>query len=92
MLARLFDDGSRLAVSLYVDTSGPVPVWLRYRIHYMDAGDRCIFRYDNSAHHASLSTFPHHKHEGWDEGVVESGPIELIDVLEEIREHVGATT
>jgi hypothetical protein len=33
-----------------------------YAYHYQTANGELIFRYDNTAHHQSVSTFPHHKH------------------------------
>ena len=41
-----------------------------------------IFRYDNAHHHASVSTFPHHKYDG--ENIRESGESSLDQVLLEI--------
>lgn len=52
-----FPDGSRLAVSVLVDTSGSTPVWRKYRFHYMDASNECLFRYDNAPHHRHVATF-----------------------------------
>lgn len=33
-----------------------------YAYHYQKADGELIFRYDNTAHHRSISTFPVHKH------------------------------
>lgn len=41
-----------------------------------------IFRYNNALHHAEVSPFPHHKHEGGD--IKESPEIILYQVLLEI--------
>ncbi len=41
-----------------------------------------IFRYDNAHHHASVSTFPHHKHD--EENIKESVEPNLDQVLLEI--------
>ena len=41
---------------------------------------------NNVPHHSDLSTFPHHKH--LSNSVVESGPVNLRDVVEEIIETI----
>ncbi|MCA6507846.1 MAG: hypothetical protein IM585_21955 [Pseudanabaena sp. M135S2SP2A07QC] len=33
-----------------------------YRYHFQDGQHNLIFRYDNTPHFPSLSSFPHHKH------------------------------
>lgn len=33
-----------------------------YRYHFQDGQNNLIFRYDNTPHSPSLSSFPHHKH------------------------------
>lgn len=83
-------DGSKLAVSVFADTSGLGPIWLKYRFHYMNAEDICIFRYDNTPHHPGLTAFPHHKHEGPNEHVTESGPPDIELVLDEVLKHIRA--
>jgi hypothetical protein len=44
-----------------------------YAYHYQKVGGELIFRYDNTAHHQAVSTFPHHKH-------LENGNVEESDV------------
>ncbi len=46
--------------------------------------------YDNSGHHNKLKlrTYPHHKHTGGEENVIESPAPELAAVLQEIEIHV----
>ena len=50
----------------------------------MDENQAMIFRYDNAPHHAEVSTFPHHKHEGDD--IKESPEIILYQALLEIAQ------
>ncbi|NUN66257.1 hypothetical protein HCU40_16225 [Pseudanabaena biceps] len=57
---------------------------LKYRYHYMNENQVMIFRYDNAPHHAEVSTFPHHKHEGDDVG--ETPEVSLYQVLLEITQ------
>ena len=85
-----FGDGSRLALSVFLETSGATVIWHKYRFHYMNTRSECLFRYDNAPHHPRTVTFPHHKHEGADEQIVESGPVTLDDVLSEIRRLLSA--
>lgn len=58
------------------------PVRYRYRYQYMTKDRDLIFRYDNVPHHRQLATFPHHKH--YPDRVVESEPVELQHIIEEI--------
>ena len=50
----------------------------------------CI-RDSNTEHHRklNLATFPHHKHDGSEENVVQSDAPFLAEVLEEIRKILG---
>ncbi len=63
-------------------TEAVTPDRRRYRYQYMQSDGRLIFRYDNVPHHRQLATFPHHKHDG--ETVIESDPVELRIVVEEV--------
>lgn len=73
----IFVDGSRL------EFSEQLPVERRkHRIHYMDAQDRLIVRWDSAPHHKGLSTFPFHKHTPG--GIEAHGAITLLEVLDEI--------
>ena len=57
---------------------------IMYAYHYQKADGELIFRYDNTAHHQSISTFPHHKH--FQNGNVgESNVPSLEQVLREIE-------
>ena len=65
-------------------TESITPERHRYRFQYMQKDGSLIFRYDNVPHHRQLATFPHHKH--YPDQVVESNPIDLKQVFEEIIE------
>ena len=58
---------------------------IKYRYHYMNDEQSMIFRYDNALHHADVSTFPHHKHDG--ESIRESVEPNLDQVLLEISRY-----
>lgn len=55
---------------------------IKYRYQYMNKDENLVFRYDNSPHHKSIKTFPHHKH--LDKRIVESNEVNLGLVLLEI--------
>ncbi len=82
-----FFDGSLLVVEEEVkEQSHQTITKIRYKYHYQDSEDRLIFRYDNVPHHRSISTFPHHKHEG--SKVIEAAPVDLSQVLLEIDQYL----
>ena len=58
----------------------------QYRFHYMDERNNLISRWDNVPHHKELRTFPHHVH--LPDGVKETKPAKLIDVLDKIEDIV----
>ena len=53
-----------------------------YSFHWQDVRGSLLIRWDDAPHHRHLSTFPYHKHIG--ETIVESFPISLAQVLDEI--------
>ncbi len=55
-------DGSSLSIFQHVRIKEKELLITDYRYHYMNHGNRLIFRYDNAPHHPELDTFPHHKH------------------------------
>lgn len=60
---------------------------IMYAYHYQKADGTLIFRYDNTAHHRSSSTFPVHEHlMGGD--VTSSEAPSLEQVLREIEEFI----
>lgn len=79
-----FQDGSSLLFFReLVDMSLPVQK-VMYAYHYQKADGSLIFRYDNTAHHRSVATFPHHKHGAKDLVTGSSAPT-LEQVLREIE-------
>jgi hypothetical protein len=64
-----FPGNSQLHARLRVVLSGNAPMLQSYSFHYMLGDGATIFRYDNARHHPGLPFFPHHKHDGADEGV-----------------------
>jgi hypothetical protein len=80
-----FQDGSSLLFFReLVDMNLPNQK-VMYAYHYQKADGTLIFRYDNTAHHRSVTTFPHHKH--IDDGNVTISDIPSLEqVLREIEE------
>jgi len=59
-----------------------------YAYHYQNVDEVLVFRYDNSAHHKTVSTFPFHKHLRG--GSVTSSDIPSFEqVLREIEELIS---
>lgn len=81
-----FVDGSILHLREYVDVETTLDR-LTYVYQYMAPTGQLAFRYDNTGHHKKLElrTYPHHKHAGGEENVVESTAPELAAVLREIE-------
>jgi hypothetical protein len=78
-----FKDGSFLHFRELVDLRAPLRR-VAYAYHYQKADGTLAFRYDNTAHHVDLSTFPHHKHVSRG-GAIPARPPDLESVLEEIE-------
>ena len=72
-----FADGSRLEFSEQLPTTRR-----KFRLHYMDAQDNLIVRWDSAPHHKVLGTFPFHKHTPV--GVEEHGAITLLEAMDEV--------
>jgi hypothetical protein len=78
-----FKDGSVLHFRELVDARDPLRL-VMYAYHYQNAEGVLVFRYDNTAHHMNVSTFPHHKHIA-DSQVIAAQGIKLEAVLREIE-------
>ena len=81
-----FADGSMLHLREFVDVES-TPERLTYVYQYMDPTRRLVFRYDNTGHHRKLNlpNYPHHKHDGSEDKVVDSFAPTLAKVLSEIE-------
>jgi hypothetical protein len=53
---------------------------------YITASKKLVFRYDNTGHHKKLRlpTYPHHKHQGYEDNVILSTAPDLASVFDEI--------
>jgi hypothetical protein len=80
--ALYFADGSRLHFRELVEFQTNV-IRLRYSYHYQRADNSLIFRYDDTAHHTDLPSFPHHKHVSDETEVISASPPDLHAVLRE---------
>jgi Family of unknown function (DUF6516) len=81
-----FLDGSILHLREYVDVETNLDR-IVYAYQYMTSDEQLVFRYDNTGHHKRLrlSTYPHHKHTGSADNVIESTAPDLAAVLKEIE-------
>jgi hypothetical protein len=85
-----FPDGSRLEVFLSVAWHADgYPDWRRYGFHYMDRDNLTRFRYDNAPHYPGLPNFPHHKHPGSGESVIDCAIPSIRHVLEDVRDYLS---
>jgi len=83
-----FQDGSSLLFFReLIDMNLPVQK-VMYAYHYQKADGTLIFRYDNTAHHKSVRTFPHHRHTLG--GGVDSSDVPTLEsVLREIEDLIS---
>lgn len=78
-----FDDGSTLFFRELIDLRLPLQK-VMYAYHYQRADGSLGFRYDNTAHHKHISTFPNHKH--LPDGSIESSTVPALEqVMREIE-------
>lgn len=78
-------DDSKLEFTEYVclQEDGEIQT-VTYSYHWSDSENCCIKRWDNTPHHPELPGFPHHVHAGAEEMASSGGPVNLLDVLDEI--------
>lgn len=82
-----FSDGSELFFRELIDLRLPLQK-VMYAYHYQTADSVLVFRYDNTAHHKTVSTFPFHKHvQGGD--VTSSEVPTLEQILREIEDVIS---
>lgn len=78
-----FGDGSTLFFRELIDLRLPLQK-VMYAYHYQRANGSLAFRYDNTAHHKHISTFPNHKH--LPDGKIEPSDIPAMEqVMREIE-------
>ena len=78
-----FNDGSILFFRELIDLRLPLEK-VMYAYHYQSPEGILLFRYDDTAHHKSVSTYPFHKHMK-DGNVTSSAVPSLEQVLREIE-------
>lgn len=59
----------------------------KYRFYFMNANKDLIYRWDTAPHYREIRTFPYHLHHP--DGVKESEPVNLIQVLESVARLVA---
>jgi len=60
-----------------------------YAYHYQDSDGKLVFRYDNTPHHADVTTFPHHKHVSDKPKPQPTREKTVIDVVSEIAKTIS---
>ena len=60
-----------------------------YAYHYQGSDGKLVFRYDNTPHHADVTTFPHHKHVSGKPEPEPTGEKTVIDVVSEIAKIIS---
>jgi len=80
-----FGDDSHLHFREFVSTQTGVNRFT-YVYHYQAADGSLIFRYDNTPHFPTLSSYPHHKHLSDGSSVVACAAPTLAKVLTEIED------
>ncbi|MEK6742152.1 MAG: DUF6516 family protein [Nitrospirota bacterium] len=80
-------NGGTLEFSEYVEQSAGSIQIITYNYHWQNAKGALVKRWDNVEHHKKIRTFPHHLHLS-DEKVVDSSPMNLKRVLQEIEKYL----
>jgi hypothetical protein len=78
-----FKDGTFLHFRELVDLRLPLKK-VMYAYHYQKADGFIVFRYDNTAHHMQVPTFPDHKHAS-NGSLLPASPPDLESVMREIE-------
>ncbi len=82
-----FNDGSVLFFRELIDLRLPLQK-IMYAYHYQAANGALVFRYDNTAHHQAIPTFPFHKH--LKEGDISASAVPSLEqVLREIERMIS---
>ncbi len=58
----------------------------RYSYHWQRANQQFVKRWDNAPHYPTITTYPHHLHDGDENNVLPHPSITLMDVLTLIRQ------
>lgn len=84
-----FIDNSILHLREFVDVEITINRYM-YVYQYMNSGKKFAFRYDDTGHHKELNlpTYPHHKHDRFEDHIISSQAPALIEILDEIEKIV----
>ncbi len=80
-------NGDFLAMSERFTIEGGKINVTKYSFHWQDGTGQLRKRWDNAPHHAELSTFPHHLHNGTEEMVLPHPPMTALEVLKIIEDN-----
>jgi hypothetical protein len=84
----VLSDGDILEFSEYVELKDGAVHIITYNYHWQTSRGSLVKRWDNVEHHKKIKTFPHHLHLA-DEKVVDSSPMNLIKVLQDIGKRLA---
>jgi hypothetical protein len=73
----IFTDKTELHTKEYITKDNRI-----YSFHWQNIKGDLLYRWDNAPHYKNLITFPHHKHCGKDNSVIENYDISLPEILE----------
>lgn len=82
-----FLDGSLLHLREFINVQHGVERYM-YVYQYQSPTGVFVFRYDNTPHFPTLSTFPHHKHDRSETNVMAAMPLDLPAVVDEVRRYM----
>jgi hypothetical protein len=77
-----------LEFSEYIELKDGVIHIITYNYHWQNPKGSLVKRWDNVGHHKKVKTFPHHLHLA-DEKVIDSSPMNLIKVLQDIEKQLA---
>ncbi|MBU0511839.1 MAG: hypothetical protein KKD28_12615 [Chloroflexi bacterium] len=85
-----FWDESYLDLYEVVNTEQGYPIKVHYAYTYVSESER-VFRYDNAPHHPEIISYPHHKHIGSKDTLVDAREPTLARILAEIETLLNST-
>lgn len=82
-------DGSLLEMFEFFQVQEGRVCVTKYRFHWQQADGRLRKRWDNAKHHAELSTYPHHVHDGAETTVQPHSPVDAETILAMVDVEMG---
>jgi len=86
----LYDQDLLDVFERFIVKQGQVTI-TRYSYHWQQSSEQLVKRWDNAPHYPSLTTYPHHLHDGDENNVLPHPQIKITDVLSIIRQTLSGT-